>query len=237
MSGSSAVPSRRKPSVEIRRSRSSWSLSDAQSAASISRMVSPVKALSRPASSDFGVERLPRRSLAKAGWAFNLGLMHDTFRIRRATAQDPDIVAWHRARMFQDMGDVSRDAFEILRAKARARLKEWLDSGHYVGWLATPADQPEMVVGGAGVQLQPILPRPVDASTVGEGRQGTVVNVFTEPQWRRRGIAGLVIKEIITWSKDEHLDRLLLHASDEGRSVYERLGFIAGNEMRFVDDS
>jgi hypothetical protein len=29
----------------------------------------------------------------------------------------------------------------------------------------------------------------------------------------------------------------LLHASDEGRSVYERLGFIAGNEMRFVGDS
>ena len=139
--------------------------------------------------------------------------------------------------MFQDMGDVSRDAFEILRAKARARLKEWLDSGDYVGWLATPADQPEMVVGGAGVHLQPILPRPVNPSTVGEGRQGTVVNVFTEPQWRRRGIAGLLIKEIITWSKDEHLDRLLLHASDEGLSLYERLGFIAGSEMRFVGDS
>ena len=160
--------------------------------------------------------------------------MFDTFRIRRATAQDAGIVAWHRARMFQDMGDVSRDAFEILRAKARARLKEWLDSGDYVGWLATPADQPEMVVGGAGVQLQPILPRPVNASTIGEGRQGTVVNVFTEPQWRRRGMAGLLMKEIITWSKDERLDRLLLHASDEGRSLYERLGFIAGNEMRFV---
>jgi GNAT superfamily N-acetyltransferase len=163
--------------------------------------------------------------------------MPDTFRIRRATAQDAGIVAWHRARMFQDMGDVSRDAFEILRAKARARLSKWLNSGVYVGWLATPADQPEMVVGGAGVQLQPILPRPVNVSTVGEGRQGTVVNVFTEPQWRRRGIAGLLIKEIITWSKDEHLDRLLLHASDEGRSLYERLGFIPGNEMRFVGDS
>ena len=160
--------------------------------------------------------------------------MHDTFRIRRATAQDAAIVAWHRARMFQDMGDVSRDAFEILRAKARARLKEWLDSGDYVGWLATPADQPEMVVGGAGVQLQPILPRPLDVSTIGEGRQGTIVNVFTEPQWRRRGIAGLLVKEIITWSKNEQIDRLVLHASDEGRSIYERLGFTESNEMRFV---
>ena len=159
--------------------------------------------------------------------------MHDIFRIRRATVQDADVIAWHRARMFQDMGDVSDDGFEILRAKARLRLKEWLESGDYIGWLATPADKPE-TVGGAGVQLQPILPRPLNASTIGEGRQGTIVNVFTEPQWRRRGIAGLLVKEIITWSKNEQIDRLLLHTSDEGRSVYERLGFIAGNEMYFA---
>lgn len=163
-------------------------------------------------------------------------VVSDTFQVRRATAQDADIIAWHRARMFQDMGNVSGNAFEILRTKARTQLKEWIDDGDYVGWLATPSDKPEMVIGGAGVQLQPILPRPLDVSTIGKGRQGTIVNVFTEPQWRRRGIAGLLIREIISWSRNEHLDRLALHASDEGRSIYQRLGFIASNEMRFVGD-
>lgn len=138
--------------------------------------------------------------------------------------------------MFQDMGDVSGDAFEILRVKARARLEQWIARGDYNGWLATPVDKPEVVVAGAGVQLQPILPRPVNVSTIGEGRQGTIVNVFTEPQWRRRGIAGLLIQEIIVWSKNEQLDRLVLHASDEGRSIYEKLGFVPSNEMRFVGD-
>ncbi|MBO0695592.1 MAG: GNAT family N-acetyltransferase [Verrucomicrobia bacterium] len=135
------------------------------------------------------------------------------------------------------MGDVSGGAFEILRTKARTRLEEWINNGTYVGWLATPADKPEMIVAGAGVQLQPILPRPLDVSTIGEGRQGTIVNVFTEPQWRRRGIAGLLLEEIIIWSKNERIDRLVLHASDEGRSIYDRLGFITSNEMRFVGDS
>jgi GNAT superfamily N-acetyltransferase len=139
--------------------------------------------------------------------------------------------------MFQDMGDVSGEAFETLRAKARTRLEQWIDKGDYIGWLATPADQPEMVVAGAGVQLQPILPRPRDVATISEGRQGTIVNVFTEPQWRRRGVAGLLIQEIIIWSKNEGLDRLILHASDEGRSIYEKLGFVASNEMRFMVDS
>ncbi|MGB9475641.1 MAG: hypothetical protein WCE87_11305 [Candidatus Udaeobacter sp.] len=74
--------------------------------------------------------------------------------------------------MFQDMGDVSGDAFEILRAKARTRLTQWIDNGDYVGLLVAPVDKPEMIVGGAGVQLQPILPRPLDVSTIGEvGRE------------------------------------------------------------------
>jgi GNAT superfamily N-acetyltransferase len=134
--------------------------------------------------------------------------------------------------MFQDMGDVSGRAFEILRAKVRTRLEEWIDNGNYIGWLATPADEQQMIVAGAGVQLQRILPRPLDVTTIGEGRQGTIVNVFTEPQWRQRGIASLLIKEIIIWSKNEQIDRLVLHASDEGRSIYEGLGFVASNEMR-----
>jgi len=163
--------------------------------------------------------------------------MSESFRIRLATAADANTIAWHRACMFQDMGDVSADAFETLRSKARACIEEWLERGGYVGWLVSTADEPETIVGGAGVQLQPILPRPLSPSAIGEGRQGTIVNVFTEPEWRRRGIAGLLIKEIIAWSRREHLDRLLLHASAEGRSLYERLGFVANNEMRFVDEA
>ena len=96
----------------------------------------------------------------------------DSFEIRRATVRDAHVIAWHRARMFQDMGDVSGEAFEILRAKARVRLEQWIDSGDYIGWPATPADKPEKIVGGAGIQLQPILPRPLDASAIGEaGRE------------------------------------------------------------------
>jgi GNAT superfamily N-acetyltransferase len=163
--------------------------------------------------------------------------MSDTFRIRRATVQDADIIAWHRARMFQDMGQVSGDAFELLRAKARARLEEWLKSGQYVGWLVSCANQPESIIAGAGIQLLSTLPRPLGSSMLGEGRQGIIINVFTEPEWRRQGIATILIKEIVNWSKSEHLDWLTLHASDEGRAIYERLGFIANNEMRFAGDS
>jgi GNAT superfamily N-acetyltransferase len=176
----------------------------------------------------------------------SIGRLPVQFTIRRATVADADIIASHRARMFRDMGDiVDGEPFENLRAQTKARLTNWLESGDYVGWLAASPDA--KIIAGDGVQLQTILPRPRasppsgrtrpavrSTSSIGPGRQGTIVNVFTEPDWRRRGLASLLIKEIITWSRHERLDRLLLHASAEGRSVYERLGFIAGNDMRFV---
>ena len=65
------------------------------------------------------------------------------------------------------------------------------------------------------------------------GRQAIIQNVFTEPDWRRRGLAALLIKRIIDWTRQEGIDSLVLHASDEGRAFYERLGFIATTEMRY----
>jgi len=41
------------------------------------------------------------------------------------------------------------------------------------------------------------------------------------------------MKKIIAWSREQSLDDLVLHASDDGRGLYEQLGFVLTNEMRF----
>jgi hypothetical protein len=43
-----------------------------------------------------------------------------------------------------------------------------------------------------------------------------------------------LMEEIITWARAQRLDRLVLHASEEGRTLYEALGFKASNEMRLA---
>ena len=60
-----------------------------------------------------------------------------------------------------------------------------------------------------------------------------MLNDFTEPAWRRRGLAELLMHHVLEWARDQRLDRLVLHASAEARALYERLGFVATNEMRF----
>jgi GNAT superfamily N-acetyltransferase len=166
--------------------------------------------------------------------------MSERFTIRRATPDDADAIAEHRARMFDEMGEVTPDVFEILRAKSRERLQDLLNRGEYVGWLAIPAQRPDIIAGGAGVQLREVLPHPLSSANKGnkiaDGRHAIIINVFTEPQWRRQGVALLLLQRIIDWARAERLDRLVLHASEAGRSLYDRLGFVGTNEMRLAGE-
>ena len=122
------------------------------------------------------------------------------------------------------------------RSPARATA-----TGEYVGWLASAKDTLDKIIAGAGAQLRHVLPHPLTSpkgdAAISEGRHAIILNVFTEPEWRRRGVAALLIQHIIDWSREQRLDRLVLHASDEGRALYERLGFIATNEMKFAGDN
>src|SRR5262249_43077883 len=157
-------------------------------------------------------------------------------RLRPATPDDAPVIARHRAGMFRDMGQVTPEAYDALVAIAEARLRETLASGEYVAWLAL-APEGDRVIGGAGAQRRLAFPHPHrfdDGSVgIGEGRHAIVLNVCTEPDWRRRGVAEALMGQVIRWAREERLDRLVLHASDQGRSLYERLGFAATNEMRF----
>jgi GNAT superfamily N-acetyltransferase len=79
----------------------------------------------------------------------------------------------------------------------------------------------------------PTLSHQNGETIISDGRQGLIVNVFTEPEWRRRGLARLLMEEILAWSREKGLESLTLHASDDGRALYQQLGFIATDEMRF----
>jgi GNAT superfamily N-acetyltransferase len=161
----------------------------------------------------------------------------DNFQIRLARASDLELISWHRARMFQDMGELPPELFETFRAGSEQTLRRMFECEEYIGWLANPENEPTRIVAGAGVQLRQIPPHPFTKqngeAAIANDRQAIILNVFTEPEWRRRGLAALLIKRIIDWSRREGIDSLVLHASDEGRALYERLGFIATSEMRF----
>lgn len=158
------------------------------------------------------------------------------FVVRAATVADVDIVAHHRVAMFRDMGRTTPDVIEPLHAATVAALREMMPRGEYVGWLASPARDPARIVAGAGVQLRRVLPFPSRTAriAVAQGSEAIVLNVYTEPAARRRGAARVVMQAVLAWARGARVDRLVLHAAPDGRHLYESLGFVETNEMRWT---
>lgn len=163
--------------------------------------------------------------------------MDDVCEVRQATVTDAPVLARHRAEMFRDMGDLADAHYGTLSAAAERDIAAWLASGDYVGFIASPAGRPDEIVAGAGIQIRKLLPRPLPNNAgIRLGPEAIVLNVFTEQAWRRRGIGELLMRRIIDWARAHGVARLVLHASPEGRALYERLGFVATNEMRYTGE-
>jgi GNAT superfamily N-acetyltransferase len=136
--------------------------------------------------------------------------------------------------MFTDMGQLPAALYDTLVQAARAYFSAAIPDGRYVAWVAQLRERPGEIIGGAGIQLRDLLPRP---HSVGErltrGQQGLILNVFTERPWRRQGVAIGLMEELLRWTRAHGIESLVLHASADGRPLYEGLGFVPTNEMRY----
>ena len=142
-------------------------------------------------------------------------------RIRPATAEDLQTIVNHRTAMFRDMGypDAVLAAMEQV---SRPLLRDAFLNNGYHGVLAE--SNGSLVVGGGGVL---VVPWPGT-----EPRRAWIQNVYVIPQFRRRGIAREIMRTLIDWCRAQGFESVNLHASAEGRPLYEQLGFEATNEMR-----
>ena len=156
------------------------------------------------------------------------------FTIRPATVDDIPALVRHRCEMFKDMGQLPDEHYAALAEASARYFAEAMPAGEYVAWVVAPHERPEVIVAGGGVQLRRILPRPTPTGELLKpGPQALVVNVYTEKEWRRSGLAEMVMLTIIEWCRENGVASLVLHASRMGRSLYERMGFEETNEMVF----
>ena len=148
--------------------------------------------------------------------------------IRAATIADAAAIAHHRVAMFRDMGILPEGEATELLAASHAYLMTALPSGQYLGWVVEARGR---IVAGGGALLRRLLPRP---GHVHGSEEAYLLNVYTDPQHRRRGLARQLMQLILAWCDTRGITRITLHASNAGRLVYQGLGFVDTNEMRLV---
>ena len=151
--------------------------------------------------------------------------MSDTWTIRPARTDELSIVLHHRRQMFVAMGDTDVQALDDMERASQAVFGEAMRNGTYRAWFVDAAGE---VVAGGGVLLVPFQPSPRQPQPL----RPFIVNVYTEPQYRRRGLARRLLEEMVAWCRAQGYGAVSLHAAEEGRPLYESLGFLPTNEMR-----
>jgi len=154
--------------------------------------------------------------------------MQDEIVIRQVGPEDVAEIVRQRRRMYEDMGERDAAALDAMQARSAAFLEKAIPAGLFRGWLAQgPAGRVEA---GGGMMIVPWLSRPADP----EPRRAWILNVYTCPEYRRQGIARRLMQTMIEWCRQAGFQSVSLHSSDEGRPLYESLGFKPTEEMKLV---
>ena len=150
-------------------------------------------------------------------------------RLRVATVADAEVIARHRVAMFRDMRALDERDADVLHDASLAYLRRALADGAYRGWVV---ERDGVVVAGGAILARPGLPRP---ENLRGGEEAYLLNVYTEPAHRRRGLARRLMEEMLAWCRARGIARVVLHASDDGAALYASLGFEPKtNEMQLV---
>ncbi|HDX8441688.1 GNAT family N-acetyltransferase [Aeromonas hydrophila] len=141
--------------------------------------------------------------------------------IRQATQADIPMLVTLRMALFCEVGELSEPL---------ADLDLWQATSRYFGtaqaeesarsWVAEVDGE---VVASATLALFVRPPYPGNLA----GREGYLLNMYTLPAHRRQGLAGALLGQMADYARVQQLGRVWLHASDEGRPLYERIGFVA----------
>ena len=146
---------------------------------------------------------------------------------RGLTATDMDLICRHREEMFRASNAPGRTE-DVLRTMT-LHFREWLTprlaDGSYFGFIVEDDGNP---VAGIGLMLIDWPPHP---SHPNQDKRGYILNVFVEPDYRRRGLGKFLMD-----AGDAELARRgvvfsVLHATRMGTPLYERLGWSNTSEM------
>jgi GNAT superfamily N-acetyltransferase len=154
-------------------------------------------------------------------------MAHMDIRIREAQVGDVRHLVHHRRAMFEDMGQGTAAELDVADEMARKYFEAALPDGTYKGWLAEDTANAQ-VVAGAGVVIVPWAGYPGERHAA----RVWILNMYTEPHARRRGIAKKLVTIMTEWCRAEGFRTVSLHASPAGSLVYETLGFEPSNEMK-----
>ena len=141
--------------------------------------------------------------------------------VRAAQAADiPALVALRMA-LFCEVGELARpDEDPALWQATLAYFTRAMEEGSARSWLVEVEGE-AVACGTLALFVRPPYPGNL------AGREAYLLNMYTLPAWRKRGMASALLDAMAAHAREQRLGKLWLHASEQGRPLYERLGFVS----------
>ncbi|WP_181391661.1 GNAT family N-acetyltransferase [Methanospirillum lacunae] len=144
---------------------------------------------------------------------------------RTASHDDVDDLAKHHRKMFEEIWINRKIPFnpvmmEKMESNYIKKLVDEFRSGSCHAWIICRNEQ---VLSSGALSVCSYVPVPHDPSP----NIAFLHSIYTEPEERGKGYARIITKEAIDYCQKNHIIRLYLFASETGKIIYEKEGFVS----------
>ena len=146
-------------------------------------------------------------------------LIVEEIKIRRV--EEPDIPSMTVARLdylIEMQGERAQGYLQELQQNLQSFFRQTMSEGSF---FALQAEYEGEIVSYGGMILKKI-PGDLNQSSYLEGE---ILNMYTLPEYRRKGISSLVLKKLLEEARIMGLSKVALHCSKAGEPLYRKFGF------------
>lgn len=154
-----------------------------------------------------------------------------TLSFRRAGLEDLPLLVESRVKVLRAANRLPESAdLSLVEAQSRAYYEAALRDGSHIAYLVFDGAE---LCGTGGVSFYRVMPTVHNPT----GRKAYLMNLYTAPSHRRRGVARRTLGLLVAASRERGVLHITLEATDQGRPLYERFGFVSvENEMRLPEE-
>ena len=146
--------------------------------------------------------------------------MLERFEYKRATMEDIDELVRTRIIVLRAANKLSDDVdMSVVEEESYAYYRRALGTGEHIAYLVYDNGK---FIGAGGVSFYQVMPTYHNST----GKKAYIMNMYTAPEYRRQGIAFQTLDLLVKDAKEQGVLQIALEATDMGRPLYERYGFV-----------
>lgn len=146
--------------------------------------------------------------------------MKEIYEYKKATIEDIDELVRTRITVLRAANKLSDNVdMSVVEQESYEYYKHALETGEHIAYLVYDN---EKFIGAGGVSFYQVMLTYNNPT----GKKAYIMNMYTAPEYRRQGIAFHTLDLLIKNAKKQGVSKIALEATDIGRPLYEKYGFV-----------